>query len=421
MPALAIGVANTGGVTVTLPGDLTPGTYALFAKADAPAQLAEVQETNNTRSFSLKVGPDLVVSTLTVPASAGAGGMLTLTETTTNQGAGDGGASVTRFYLSTNFSLDASDVALTSRAVPALAAGTASTATTTVVIPAGTATGQYYLIASADDGKAVAEPAETNNSRSAQVRIGPDLVVSGITAPARAAAGGTISVTDTTVNQGGGSSASSATAFFLSEDYTFDAADVRLSPSRGVPALAGGASSVGSVTLNVPMVEPGLWYLMAHADDGSQVDETLETNNVKYATILVGPDLVISSASAPATAAQGSVVSVSDTVRNNGAGTAGASVTRFYLSTNVSFDAADIPLTGERSVPSIAAGATSAGTTSVTLPSGLTGLYYILVVADGTNIVAESNDTNNAAARGVTIRVASSCQLPASGRPRRSR
>jgi subtilase family serine protease len=95
---------------------------------------------------------------------------------------------------------------------------------------------------------------------------------------------------------------------------------------------------------------------------------------------------------------------VTDGVRNQGAGDAGPSVTRFYLSNNVLFDSGDVLLPGTRSVPVVAAGATNTGTASVTLPTGLSGIYYIIVVTDGTNTVAEASETNNSAFKGITIK-----------------
>src|SRR5262249_7320120 len=94
--------------------------------------------------------PDLVVSALTAPATGGANGSIAVSDTTLNQGAGPAVASVTAFYLSTNTTLDASDVALGTRNVPSLAAGASSSATTTLTIPAGTAGGTYYVLAAAD-------------------------------------------------------------------------------------------------------------------------------------------------------------------------------------------------------------------------------------------------------------------------------
>ena len=57
---------------------------------------------------------------------------------------------MTRFCLSPDFSLDATDVLLQGPSVPALSGGTSNSATTSVTIPASTADGVYYLIAKAD-------------------------------------------------------------------------------------------------------------------------------------------------------------------------------------------------------------------------------------------------------------------------------
>ncbi len=64
--------------------------------------------------------------------------------------------------------------------------------------------------------RAVGEPNEVNNTRLTTIRIGADLTVTGLTVPARGAAGEHIAVTDTTRNTGSGSAGVSATAFYLS-------------------------------------------------------------------------------------------------------------------------------------------------------------------------------------------------------------
>ena len=42
-------------------------------------------------------------------------------------------------------------------------------------------------------------------------------------------------------------------------------------------------------------------------------------------------------------------------------------------------------------------------TTSLTLPIGVTGLYYVIAAADGSAVVAESSETNNTLLRMITI------------------
>ena len=121
----------------------------------------------------VRVGPDLVVSALTGPWRAAQGTSLVVSDTTRNQGGGAAGASVTRFYLSGNGALDATDVLLGSRAVAALAAGASSLASTSLAIPAGTVAGSYYVIARTDDEGAVVETVETNNTRALSLRVDP--------------------------------------------------------------------------------------------------------------------------------------------------------------------------------------------------------------------------------------------------------
>ena len=150
------------------------------------------------------VAPDLAVSALTGPAAAAAGVAISVNETTKNQGTGDATASVTRYYLSANGSVDVADTVLGSRILPTLAVGASSAATVTLTIPAATATGTYYVIAMADADAALGEIVESNNQRSFVTRIGPDLQILGVTAPLTAAGGAAIVVGDTTKNKGAG-------------------------------------------------------------------------------------------------------------------------------------------------------------------------------------------------------------------------
>ena len=126
--ALAIGAASTATASVTLPDDLATGTYFLFAKADGPGAITEVNETNNHRASAISIGPDVLVTSFTAPAAASAGSVIAVSDTTANQGSAPAPASITSFYLSSNVVFDAGDVLLGSRGLAALAAGGTSTA-----------------------------------------------------------------------------------------------------------------------------------------------------------------------------------------------------------------------------------------------------------------------------------------------------
>jgi len=405
IPALAAGTSSSASTSLTLPSGLAAQSYYLIAQADSDNVVAETNEANNTIARAIQIGGDLVVSTLTVPAAGGIGSSLAVTETTTNQGAGSVGTSTTSFYLSTNTSLDAADTLLGSRDVLDLAGGAASSAVTTVVIPASVAAGTYYVIARSDAGAGVVETNESNNNLARSVTIGSDLVVSMPSTTLKAAAGALVDFAETVTNQGGGPATPSVTRFYLSTNSTLSADDVLLAGSRDVPALQAGGSSAGTTSVMIPAgAAPGLSYVIAKADGDNTVSETSESNNTRSRTLSIGPDLLVSTTSAPGTAVAGSVINVGDTVLNSGAGQAPPTVTRFYLSTNTSLDAADVPLGPGRSVPGIAPGSSNAGTTAVTIPLGTAaGGYYLLVKADADNVVAESSETNNATARSIQV------------------
>jgi subtilase family serine protease len=405
VPNLAPAASSATTISLTIPSSTTTGNYYIIARADADGVASESSETNNTKAGAIRVSPpDLIVSALSAPAASGAGLTITITDTTKNQtGTGPAGASTTRFFLSTDTVVDAGDQALGSRAIAALAPGAPSSGTTSVTIPAGTLSGTYFILAKADGDNALSEMNEANNLASDTILIGPDLVVSALTVPATGGAGLPITATDTIKNQAGAGAGASTTKFYLSTNSTFGSGDVLLG-TRAIPPLALGASNSGSTTLTIPPgTAAGTYYIVAVADADNLVTEADETNNSKSAVIKISPDLIVSVLTGPKTAAAGAIITLSDTTKNQGQGSAIATKTRFFLSANTTWERAD-PLLGERSVVSLASGQTSSGTTSVTIPAGTApGSYYILAVADADAEVSESSETNNIKTLPITI------------------
>src|SRR5437667_412410 len=104
------------------------------------------------------------MSSLASPTSMGAGSTLTVTDTTKNQGGGGTGVgSITKFYLSSNSSLDTEDAFVGRLSVPVRPSTSTSSGSTSVTIPAGTAPGTWYLIAKADANSSIPETSESNN------------------------------------------------------------------------------------------------------------------------------------------------------------------------------------------------------------------------------------------------------------------
>ena len=384
--------------SLTIPETATPGIYYVVARADETAAVTESVETNNTRASSsrVSVGPDLLVSAMTAPSTAAAGQPILVTDTTKNQGAAAvGSPTVTAFYLSFNQTFDASDTPLGSRTIDSLNGGSIDVASTTLVVPATTSVGTYYVLARADNGGSVSEYLETNNVKaSALVSIGADLSVSVLTAPVDAGAGLPLIVNETTVNLGAAVAEPAATRYYLSLNMTLDASDTLLG-SRATPSLAAGASSATTVTLTIPPVTTGSYYVIANADDLHEIAETNETNNFRKVKIDVGPDLVVGSLAVPALAGAGGVINVVDNTENQGGGLAAATQTSFYLSANTAWDAGDV-LLGTRAVPDLNGGQASSVSTPLTLPAETAlGSYYVIARADHAGVVVELLETNN--------------------------
>lgn len=395
---------NTGSqVTLQLmiPTSTPTGSYFLIAKADGADAIVEVDETNNMASVPITVGGDLTVAALTVPVAAAPGAVISISDTTSNVGAGAVPASTTRYYLSRQKTLDGTEIAIGARTVPALGGVKISTATTSLTIPAGTAAGPWFLLAQADADGVVTEVSEANNVLARAIAIGPDLTVTTVTGPTNAAGGATITVGDTTKNVGQGTAPASQTRFYLSTDNILDAGDTFLG-ARSVPALASGALSTGSISVIVPTGIGGAFFIIAQSDGGGTVAEFAETNNTRSRGISIGPDLVVSLLTAPTYTGAGVTIAVSENTRNSGVVPAGASTTKYYLSTNPTVDSADIFL-GSRPVPALNSGVTSSIVINLTIPDVPSGTYFILAQADGDNAVAEFQEDNNVRTRAISI------------------
>ena len=190
-------------------------------------------------------GPaDLVETAVSIPPAAAPGTTFPVTDTVQNQGPATAGASTTRHYLSLDALKDAGDTLLShTRSVPGLGASAISTGTVTVTIPSGTALGNYFLLACADDTDIVAESNEANNCLASSLQITrPDLIELSVSnPPALGLPGASFSVTDTAKNNGAVTTAKgSSTRYYVSLDTIRSSDDKLMGGGRGVPTLAAG-------------------------------------------------------------------------------------------------------------------------------------------------------------------------------------
>jgi hypothetical protein len=239
----------------------------------------------------------------------------------------------------------------------------------------------------------------------------PDLIETSVTNPPQTGKGGaTFSVTDTVRNQGNVDAGPSITRYYLSVD-SVRGSDILLTGTRSVPGLTAGETSTGTVNVTILSgTAAGIYYLLACADDMESVFESNEANNCKASSTRVqvtAPDLVETFITNPPPLKKvGTTFPVTDTVKNQGNADAGPSVTRYYLSVDSVRGDEDILLTETRSVPGLAAGATSMDTVTVTIPSSTASqAYHLLACSDDTGSVAENDDTNNCIASSGTVQV----------------
>jgi len=289
--ALAQGASEQKSGSVTVPAALPSGFYYVGAIADVGGVVTESDETNNKRSQQIIIGgvPDLVVSALTAPDFALQGDTIPVTETTKNEGTEVAGASTTRVCLARNSTLT-DQVVTDDLSHPGLAEGASDQQGTSLAIPAGLASGIYYVGAIADVGAAVTESDETNNKRSQQIIIGgaPDLAIESLSAPGSALQGQSVTVNETTANLGTAASVASATRICLARDaaLTDQLAWTNL-PHTAIEA-AGSQPRGGSI--DVPAgLDTGTYYIGAIADVNEQVTETNENNNRKSQAIIIMP------------------------------------------------------------------------------------------------------------------------------------
>jgi len=419
--SIATGAQQNVTAAVTVP-NIGGGTYYIGAIVDPNNDVVESNESNNALAGNqinvTTLHPDLVMTAVSGPTSANSGQTITVVNTVKNQGLYAAGGFSVGLYLSTDTAITTGDTLIGYQSIGSLAAGAESTSGTVVTIPAGMASGRYYIGAIADYSNTVTESNETNNAlagnRITITKVYPDLLMTAVSGPSSANAGQDITVVNTVKNQGLEATATSGfnVGIYLSTDSTITTGDTLIG-YQYVGRLAAGVSLTSSTVVTIPAsVASGTYYIGAIADYNNMVIESNETNNALAGNQInvtnLSPDLIMTAVSGPSSANTGQNITVVNTVKNQGLEAAGGFYVGIYLSTDATISADDT-LIGYQYVGSLAAGATSASSTVVTVPVDLAfGTYYICAKADYFfNLVIESNETNNALA-GNQINVTSS-------------
>ena len=160
---------------LVVPVGTAAGSYYVLFVADPLNAVTETNELNNVAAVALQViapGIDLLIlqqslsATSVTPGFAITGGCYIQ-----NVGNASAASSTVGYYLSTNSVLDASDVLLNTVTGMALPAGQTSYRTSGLVVPTGTAAGNYFVLFVADPLNAVTETNELNNVAYTQLTV----------------------------------------------------------------------------------------------------------------------------------------------------------------------------------------------------------------------------------------------------------
>jgi subtilase family serine protease len=222
----------------------------------------------------------------------------------------------------------------------------------------------------------------------------PDLWVSSVSGPSSATADSGFFVTVTACNQGV-ASAGSTVELRLSTDSLITSTDP-LVGSAPTGMLHPKQCATLQVRTRPARVADGLWYVGAVVDPDSSVSEGVETNNTRLSTPMAfgsGPDLQVSTVSAPASLSPAARFETAVTVCNPGTASASATV-EVYLSKDTDVSTSDT-LVGSSPTKTLEPGQCAALTvpSSVNVPEGQWYAAARVGRIHGAPELVESNNT----------------------------
>ncbi len=257
-------------VVVTIPNTTPAGAYFIGIIVDTNNDVLEASDTNNTltssATFTVQPIPDLTVSAVaaTLP-SAVVGSTMDIDYTVLSSNAAASNVGVS-FYLSSDALITTADTLLGNAPPATLAADTPLSATATVTVPTVTQ-GVYYVGAIIDPANTIVESDDANNDRSAAqtTSIGlpagspgalPDLMISAVTAPTSAARGDTITVSTSVANILPEAVVNPfKVGIYLSADTAITSSDILLG-FRPVASLAGNSTDSADSAVTIPFEAP---------------------------------------------------------------------------------------------------------------------------------------------------------------------
>jgi hypothetical protein len=466
--ALASGASYSSDPSVTLPIGVY-GQFYFLVQTDFSGQVFEngatgnnVAATTSAETINLTPPPDLVVSSISAPATATAGQPFTFSYTVTNAGSNPtpNYTWTDAIYLSPTATFNAGTAISLGQQVHQgiLAKDAAYTNAVTTTLSNGLV-GTYYVVVTTDSGNVVFEGSYENNNTTVagsgtQIAMAPaDLVVPSVVGPSQAVPGSAIWINWTVVNKSTGNTDAGTwqDSVYIDSGSTLDGNAILLGSYTHHGVLIGGASYSPAELINVPINLLGNYNLFIVTNSSGDVYESNTSNDTSPAapititqTITDGgggggggggnggngggnqqgqvSDLEPTTIAGPSSALTGGTVTVNWTVINNGPGTTNANWwnDNVWMSTQTTLGSGgtDVFLGTVQHNNALSSGDSYSASGTFTLPRSMPAdNYFIIVATDSGNQVYEADEMNNDLALGsaTTVSVGPTPEFTTSG------
>ncbi len=407
-------------VTFRVP-NVAPGSFQILAVLDAAGRLAETNNANNRRAASFQVAlPDLRADALTLsPTIVRAADVVSASVTVRNGGAVPAAKTTGALFVLPTSATATQTVAPSSTFdIPELGPGKTVALKVPVTVPVVTP-GSYNLLARLDPSLAVGESNDTNNSRTARFDVAvPDVAIADLSVDPSLVQPGQAVVANLRVgNAGRVASRPTSVVVFLATNPDAPLSAGVLVATLPVDTIPANGSLRLTSPMTIPSTDPGAYYLIAQIDTAaatgpwagmvaSTVAVTPSSQFRRKAIKLTVqmPDLTVSELSLDSTQLRpGTTVGAAFTVKNIGSATAPAHVAALLFKECSDTSDAGASVLKTFPVPSLAAGASTRLTTTVTAPAAAPGTHCVTARADSGRTVVEAVESNND--RSVSIQI----------------
>ena len=259
-----------------------------------------------------------------------------------------------------------------------------------------------YVITDRDaNGAIVSQLTSTHRLKNFTPAV-PDLTAEQISFPASVQWGQPLTISwKETSRHKGTTKAHQTSVYLVAANSQVTSKPVVLIPALQIPVIGQNQTYSATVTTNTTnAIRPGAYYVALSVDSYKEITELDESNFFVSAgtlNVIARPDLRVTAGGfAPSSLGPGDVLRTTGTITNIGGATASPSWTHVYLSTDALIDLADYPLISGIQTPALSSNTSATFSRSIAIPAALPeGSYYLGIICDVDNAIAEFDETNN--------------------------